>query len=404
MQLNGHGPEVGSSPGRPPLSQLILTFLKIGTIGFGGGMAIIAIMEREIVRVRRWVSAEEFLHGLGLGQVLGPFAVNTAFFVGYRLQGAMGALLGACSFAAPSMVLVLVLSWLYFSYHTVPALQAASLEASPVVIALIISAAWSMGRMAVRTLPAEVLLTLSFLLGVLYTFSAVYILVGAGAVGLLLGRERIGRAKHLPGSAPSPGPPAKDGRGGLHGCAGALFTITPSATGVSLLILAFTFFKIGLIFFGGGYVLVPLLYQRLVTELAWLSPQQFLDGVAISNLTPGPTSVLATFLGYRFCGVAGALVATAGLYLPALALMFVLCYGYGRLQGGTHFQDFFAGVTPALVGLVLSAAVLLGRRAIVSWPTALFALLACLLLVRFRWPPAVTLALGALLGVLGLLP
>lgn len=404
MLPNGHWTEVSSPSGGPPLSQCILTFLKIGAIGFGGGMAIIAIMEREIVQVRRWLSAEEFLHGVGFGQVLGPFAVNTAFFVGYRLRGAMGALLGAGSFSAPSMVLVLVLSWLYFSYHTIPALLAALLGANPVVIALIISAAWSMGRKAVRTLPAAALLTLSFFLGVLYTFSAVYILVGAGAVGLLRGRKRTGMAKHLPSPASHADSPAKTRRGGLHGCAGTLFAIAPSASGVTLWALAFTFFKVGLIFFGGGYVLVPLLYQRLVTELAWLSPQQFLDGVAISNLTPGPISVLATFLGYKFCGVAGALVATVGLYLPALVLMFVLCYGYGRLQGGAHFQDFFAGMTPALVGLVLSAAVLLGRRAIVSRQTALFALLACLLLVRFRWPPAVTLALGALLGVFGLLP
>lgn len=404
MLANSHGTEVGSSFGRPPLSQLILTFLKIGAIGFGGGMAIIAIMEREVVRCRRWLSAEEFLHGVGLGQVLGPFAVNTAFFVGYRLHGPVGALLGTGSFAVPSMALVLVLSWLYFAYHTIPALQAALLGAGPVVIALIISAAWSMGRKAVQTFPAAALLAISFFLGVLYTFSAVYILVGAGAVGLLLGRERMGRAKSPPGLSSHADSPAKDGRGGLHGYAGTLLAVAPSASAVTLTGLAFTFLKVGLIFFGGGYVLVPLLYQRLVTELAWLSPQEFLDGVAISNLTPGPISVLATFLGYKFCGVAGALVATAGLYLPALALMFVLCFGCGRLRGGTHFQDFFAGVTPALVGLILSAAVLLGQRGIVSWQAALFALLACLLLMRFRWPPAVVLAIGALLGVLGLPP
>lgn len=251
MLPNGHGTEVGSPSGRPPLSQLILTFLKIGAIGFGGGMAIIAIMEREIVRVRRWLSAEEFLHGESLGQVLGPFAVNTAFFVGYRLRGTMGALLGAGSFAAPSMVLVLVLSWLYFAYHTVPALQAALLGASPVVISLIISAAWSMGRKAVRTLPAAALLTLSFFLGVVYSFSAVYILVGAGAVGLLLGRKRIGIPKHLPSPASHADSPAKTGRGGLHGCAGTLLAITPSVSDATLWALAFTFFKVGLVFFGG---------------------------------------------------------------------------------------------------------------------------------------------------------
>jgi chromate transporter len=404
MPPNDQGAEVGSPVGRPSLSQIILAFLKVGAIGFGGGMAIIAIMETEIVRRRRWMSAEEFVHGVGLGQVLGPFAVNTAFFVGYRLDGPMGALVGTSSFAAPSMALVLVLSWLYFAYHTIPALQAALLGASPVVIALIISAAWSMGRKAVRTLVAATLLAASFLLGVLHAFSAVYILFGAGAVGLLLGKKRIAGANHLPGSASRTDPPAKGGHGGLGGSAGALLGIVPSASGVTLAGLAFTFLKVGLIFFGGGYVLVPLLYQRLVTELAWLKPQEFLDGVAISNLTPGPISVLATFLGYKFQGIAGALVATAALYLPALSLMFVLCYGYGRLRGGTHFQDFFAGVTPALVGLILSAAVLLGQRGIASWRAALLALLACLLLIRFRWPPAAVLAMGALLGVLNLIP
>jgi chromate transporter len=404
MPPNDPGTEVGSSSGRPSLSQIMLTFLKVGAIGFGGGMAIIAIMETEIVRRRRWLSAEEFLHGVGLGQVLGPFAVNTAFFVGYRLDGPVGALLGTGSFAAPSMALVLVLSWLYFAYHTIPAMQAALLGASPVVIALILSAAWSMGRKAVRTFAAATLLAISFLLGVLHTFGAVYILLGAGAAGLLLGKKRIGGAKHLPGPASRTGSPAKDGRGGLAGSAGALLGVVPSASGATLAGLALTFFKVGLIFFGGGYVLVPLLYQRLVTELAWLKPQEFLDGVAISNLTPGPISVLATFLGYKFQGVAGALVATAALYLPALALMFVLCYGYRRLRGGAHFQDFFAGIMPALVGLILSAAVLLGQRGIASWRAALLALLACLLLMRFRWPPAVVLAMGALLGVLNLIP
>lgn len=168
--------------------------------------------------------------------------------------------------------------------------------------------------------------------------------------------------------------------------------------------LASTFFKVGLIFFGGGYVLVPLLYGRVVVELGWLSPQQFLDEVAISNMSPGPISVLATFIGYRFRGIAGALVATAALYLPALALMHVLCYGYTHLRGTTQFQDFFSGVTPALVGLILSAAVLLGQRAIVSWQAALFAIVTCILLVRFRWPPVLALASGALLAVFKLLP
>ena len=252
-----------------------------------------------------------------------------------------------------------------------------------------------------QTFPAVALATAG-LLGALYEISAVYILVGAGVAGILLGKKRIAKPGSPPGSGVKADPPPRIGRQGLSGYAGMLLAPGLPAAGVSLVVLGFTFLKVGLIFFGGGYVLVPLLYQRLVTELAWLSPQEFLDGVVISNLTPGPISVLATFVGYRFQGVAGALVATVALYLPATALMFVLCYGYGRLKGGAHFQDFLAGVTPALVGLILSAAVLLGRGTLVSWPAALLAMLACVLLVR-NWPPAIVLAIGALLGVLKLL-
>jgi chromate transporter len=108
------------------LSGLALTFLKIGTIGFGGGMAIIALMEHELVRKRRIINPEEFLHGVGLGQILGPFAVNTALFTGYRLYGTLGGLIAACAFMAPSLVLVLILSWLYFSYRAILSCKARS--------------------------------------------------------------------------------------------------------------------------------------------------------------------------------------------------------------------------------------------------------------------------------------
>jgi chromate transporter len=139
------------------LPALALAFLKIGTIGFGGGMAIIALMEHELVRKRRVIEPDEFLHGVGLGQILGPFAVNTALFTGYRLYGTLGGLIAASAFMAPSLVLVLILSWLYFSYHAIPALQGAVAGLGPVVIALILSAAWSMGRKAFQSWIAALL-------------------------------------------------------------------------------------------------------------------------------------------------------------------------------------------------------------------------------------------------------
>jgi chromate transporter len=241
------------------LPGLALAFLKIGCIGFGGGMATIALMEQEVVRRRRLLDPEEFLHGVGLGQVLGPFAVNTSCFVGYRLYGPAGALLCAGAFLAPSVLLVIGLSWLYFTYHSIPALQGAMAGLGPVVIALILGAAWSMGRKALRAWPAWPVAALALAASLLKT-DPVYTLVAAGAIGLLLGKGRLAepedsdrrqeaaRARHAPEGQPGVTPLA---------VAGPLAVATGSLGG-----MAAAFLKIGLVFFGGGFVLGAALLER----------------------------------------------------------------------------------------------------------------------------------------------
>jgi chromate transporter len=167
---------------------------------------------------------------------------------------------------------------------------------------------------------------------------------------------------------------------------------------------AMTFLKTGLVFFGGGFVLVPVLHNRLVTELGWLSPREFLDGVAISNLTPGPIAVLATFAGYHIAGVAGALVATAALLAPAMGLMWLLSGQYERYRGNPRAERFLAGVNPAVTGLILGAAVLLQGSAIGSWRGWILCGASLLLLRIFRWHPAFVLAIGSVAGYAGVLP
>jgi chromate transporter len=164
------------------------------------------------------------------------------------------------------------------------------------------------------------------------------------------------------------------------------------------------FLKIGLVFFGGGFVLIPVLHQQLVEHLHWLTPQEFLDGVAISNLTPGPISVLATFTGYHLLGVSGAVLATVALLTPSMILMTVICIAYERLKNSSQAQDFLAAVAPTVVGLVASAALLLWHSAIPSWRALLLMAVALVLLVRFKWHPAFVLAVGAALAALGAIP
>ncbi len=382
------------------LPALLTSFLKIGAIGFGGGMAVIALMEREFVRERAVIDNRKFLDGVALGQVLGPFAVNTAIFVGFQLYGWMGAILCAGAFLLPSVILVIGLSWLYFAYHTIPALQGFFEGIGPVVIALILSAAWFMGGRAIKSVYSVILAVAGFVAGICKV-NPIYALLSAGVVGLFLRKDRLRMEPHLPSPPVGRETKQKPTKAWPQGSLLPFIAATTNAAGVSLAHLGLVFMSVGFVFFGGGFVLIPILHQKLVVDLGWLTPRQFLDGVAISNLTPGPIAVLATFVGYHLQGVTGAVVATLALFAPAAALMLGLSYGYGRFHQGSRVQDFMAGVSPAVIGLILSAAFLLGRGALGSWRAYVLSVLSLALLVKWKWHPAFVLALGAAAGVAG---
>jgi chromate transporter len=165
--------------------------------------------------------------------------------------------------------------------------------------------------------------------------------------------------------------------------------------------MAWVFLKAGFVFVGGGFVLIPLLNETLVASLGWLTTREFLDGVAISNLTPGPIAVLATFTGYRLHGVGGALVATLALFLPAMTLMSVLAQSYQRVKELRVAQHVLAGLTPVVIGLMVGAAFLLAKTALGSGAAAVSAVVALVLLIRFTWHPVFVLMLGALSSIAG---
>lgn len=162
------------------LLELCRVFLLIGTIGFGGGMAVIALIEREVVRRREWLSLDQFLHGMALGQILGPFAVNTSLFVGYQMRGLPGALVAVVSFLTPSVALVIALSAAYFRWHSLPALQSALGALAPVVVALILAAAYTMGKPKIRGWGAGTV-ALAVLLVALFTKVNVVLVLGLAA-------------------------------------------------------------------------------------------------------------------------------------------------------------------------------------------------------------------------------
>jgi len=393
--VHGSEAQAGAGPVREPevagslsLGGLFLAFLKIGSIGFGGGMAVIALMEQEIARKRRLISVDEFAHGVGLAQILGGFAVNTAIFVGYRLFGLIGGLLCALAFITPSVLLVIALSYLYFEYHSIPALQSVVAGLGPVVIALIVSAGWNIARHTVRTKISVVVASAATAAGIA-RLNTVWILLAAGAVGLFFSRDSRAAVSTSP----------------TRSTTTLLAVLAMSMPAVGPLFgLAGTFLKIGCVFFGGGFVLVPLLHQHLVTNLRYLTEREFLDGVAVSNLTPGPIAVLATFAGYHVASITGALVATAALFVPGIALMLVISHQYARFREHPRAKRFLSGINPAVAGLIFATALLLAPAALASWRGLLLCGLSFLLLTRFRWHPAFVLAIGAATGFLGVSP
>ncbi len=371
------------------IKQLLLQFLKIGSIGFGGGMAVIALIEKELIKKRNIMPLDEFLHGIGFGQILGPFAVNTSIFVGYRLYGVIGGILCATFFMLPSIALVILLSYFYFQYHSIPSLQIALKGIGPVVIALIFSAGWSMGKKAIKSklslLIAFFCLILSYL-----KVNPVILLVLAGLMGLMIGLKG-----------------AKKGGKKLNITVNKNLLALPFSffTGAELaspLLLAINFFKIGLVFFGGGFVLIPILHQQLVLHLGWLTQKEFIDGVAISNLTPGPIAVLATFAGFKVHGIFGAIISTISLFLPSVILMLIISKSYQYLKDLYYFKFFLDGVIPAVIGLIINAGVLLSFGILTTLYAYVMLLISFLLLVRFKLHPAIVLAVGAISGyVLG---
>lgn len=282
----------------------------------------------------------------------------------------------------------------------IPALQGAVAGLAPIVIALIVSAAWSMGRKELRSWVAALICGVAIVAG-LYKVNSAYVLVASGVIGLATGSRSL-KVERPPQIA------ATSSRDPMHKTFGAGIFLSPLslplAGSAPFAQIALTFFSIGLVFFGGGFVLVPVLHQTLVVKLGWLTSREFIDGVAISNLTPGPISVLATFAGYRLRGVTGAILATAALYLPAVIVMLMLCHQYERLKDRRETQAFLAGAIPAVVGLVLSTAILLAGATLHSWRAFAFAGLGLVLLTRWKFHPALILGIGALAGYARILP
>jgi len=393
-------------PRRGSLSEVAQLFLKLGCIAFGGPAAHVAMMRQEVVQRRRWLSDQRFLDLFGACNLIpGPSSTELAIMLGYERAGWLALVLAGVLFIAPAMLIVLVIAWAYVHFGTLPAAGWLLYGIKPVIIAIVLQALYGLWRTAVTkgTLLAgvAVLVFALYLLGL----NVILLLFGLGILYMLMRNGR--RLVHSRAS------PIVSG-GGLGLLARIAMPAAAGKAAVTLPGLTLTFLKLGVVVYGSGYVLLAFLRAGFVTHLHWLSDQQLVDAVAVGQFTPGPVFTTATFLGYLFAGLPGALLATVAIFLPSFVLVALIYPWIARLRQSVRLSAFLDAANAAALGLMAAVTLELARASLMApsgftrappfgfdpWAVSIF-LIAAVILLRFR-PNSAWLVLGGAAAGAGL--
>lgn len=375
------------------LRELARLFLKLGTIGFGGPAAHIAMMDEEVVRKRGWLTREQFLDLLGATNLIpGPNSTEMAIHIGLVLAGWRGLIVAGTCFILPAVVIVLSLAWAYVRYGSLPQVLWLLYGVKPVIIAIVVQALWGFTTKAVKgpltgAIGAAVI-GLSFL-GV----NEILLLFAGGIVAMALANLRGAWARRT-GAVALAGPVMFATSPGA-----AAVASTAAGAPVSLLGLTAFFLKVGSILFGSGYVLLAFLRADLVQRWGWLTDQQLMDAIAVGQFTPGPVFTTATFIGYVVAGVPGALLATWGIFFPSFIFVAASNPLIPRLRRSPWTAGFLDGVNVASLGLMATVTWQLGRAALVDGVSVGLGLVATLLVFRLRVNSAWLVLGGGLVGV-----
>lgn len=366
------------------LSSLFWAFLKIGSTAFGGFMSLISVVQNEIVERRRLLTQEEMLNGISLATILpGPIAVNVTAYVGYRLKGVPGAIAAATAVTLPAFLLLLGLSYAYFAYGAIPAVGQFFKGFIPAVGAVIVAAAWNMGKKGITGWQEGIIAILAFavLLGIGGFFSTLAIILASGLAGLLLFRpapvhiasqgsheKRRGAGRRLFDAAPL--------------LAGAVPFLSLDLSAVGKLIV--TFAGMSLLLFGGGFVFIPLIQEIVVDGHGWVTRQEFIDSIALGQVTPGPILISAAFIGYKVAGLLGAVAATIAIFAPPAAVMVVSARYLHRIKESAPVKAALRGIRSAVIGMIAAAAVVVGGTAEANLVSVAIFAAAFAALVRFK--------------------
>ncbi len=388
----------------PRFRDYLRYFLGLGTWGFGGPIATVGYIQRDLVQSRGWLTEHDFLNGVALGQTMpGPLAAQVVMWVGFLQRGTAGAFASSALFILPSFLAVLVIAMIYVPNQGLSIVQGLFYGIAPAVMAVIAVAAVKLARLTDKRDPKLWAITVVIGVATVVSGSEIGLLfIAAGLLMVLLEAPPWRRRRHRPadpGDAPAPRSD-RPAAFGILGATSSFSVLTGTATAATLVSLGLFFLKAGAFIFGSGLAIVPFLREGVVDQHHWLTQQQFLDAVAMGLITPGPVVITATFIGYLVGGLAGAGVATVAIFIPIFLGVLVPGPWFVRHQHHEMLKAFVRGATAAAAGAIAGATIVLSKEAIVDWKTALIAAAALGFVLRFKNREPILVLLAGVTGVL----
>jgi chromate transporter len=351
------------------LRDLVIYFLKLGTWGFGGPVALVGYMHRDLVENRKWISEEDYREGLALSQLApGPLAAQLSIYIGYVHYGIPGATLAGVAFVIPSFLMVLGIGYAYVAYGGLPWMQAVFYGVGAAVIGIIAIGSY---KLTTKSIGKDKLLWIIFVVLAITTFITEQEILWL----ILLAGLAVWFAKS---------PPKWIGSTANAMLPTFLLQMQPVATESKLIAIAWFFTKAGAFVFGSGLAIVPFLYGGVVKEYQWLNEQQFLDAVAVAMITPGPVVITVGFIGYLVAGFWGAVVAALATFVPCYVFTVIPAPYFKKYGKHPAIKAFVDGVTAAAIGAIAGAVLVLGKRTLTDVPTILIAISTAAILFRFK--------------------
>jgi chromate transporter len=376
------------------LWEITTYFLKLGTWGFGGPVALVGYMQRDLVEKKSWLTEEEYKEGLALAQLApGPLAAQLGIYIGFVHYGLIGATLTGLAFVLPSFIMVVLLGMAYQSYGGLPWMQAVFYGVGAAVIGIIAMSAYkltikSISKLELHAMRSKWLLWAFYILGIVVTVvterEEIILFLACGILYMVI-----------------KAPPQWVKKPAVLPAVMLVGTGFWKYEGNTLVQIAWFFAKAGAFVFGSGLAIVPFLHGGVVKEFGWLNEHQFVDAVAVAMITPGPVVITVGFIGYLVGGFAGACVAALATFLPCYLFTIALAPSFKKIAKNVSIKAFVEGITAAVIGALVGSVIIIGLRSIVDIPTALIAIASVGALIYFKkMNEPYIIGLAAIIGIM----